>query len=92
MTLGLHRIWIGAFAKNERALALYRRLGFTDCGRDREAHFLHGEFHDLVRLGSSRPGVAGDARLTRSGGPDDLSPRRPTGRPHRCGARASIRA
>jgi RimJ/RimL family protein N-acetyltransferase len=49
-TLGLHRIWISSFPKNERALALYRRLGFAECGRDRETHFLHGEFHDLVRL------------------------------------------
>ncbi len=49
-TLGLHRIWITVFAENERAHALYKRVGFTECGRDREWGFLHGAYRDLVRL------------------------------------------
>lgn len=49
-TLGMHNVRICAFDGNERALALYRRLGFKDAGREREAWFLRGEFHDLVRL------------------------------------------
>lgn len=48
--LGLHRISIGVFPENRRALELYERLGFTEVGRDRQSFLLHGSFHDLVRL------------------------------------------
>lgn len=48
--LGLNALWISAFAENERALALYRRLGFRDYGLRRQAYHLNGQFRDLVLL------------------------------------------
>lgn len=49
-TLGMHTARITVFAGNERAFELYKRVGFTETGRDREAYFLGGAFRDLVRL------------------------------------------
>ncbi|CAG7915998.1 unnamed protein product [Penicillium olsonii] len=48
---GFHRISIGAFSFNTNALKLYRKLGFVDEGRDREAIFHLRKWHDLVSLG-----------------------------------------
>jgi RimJ/RimL family protein N-acetyltransferase len=48
--LGFHSIRITVFPENEQALALYRSLGFTETGRDREAWLIGGELRDLVRL------------------------------------------
>ncbi|HEX9092670.1 MAG TPA: GNAT family protein [Coriobacteriia bacterium] len=48
--LGLHSIRITVFAENERAHALYRRLGFVETGRDRESWLISGALRDLVRL------------------------------------------
>lgn len=49
-TLGLHAAQISVFEGNTRAHELYRRLGFTEGGRDREAFFARGAFHDHIRL------------------------------------------
>lgn len=49
-TLGLHNLRICALSGNAGARALYERLGFTVTGTDREAWYLDGSFHDLVRL------------------------------------------
>lgn len=49
-TLGLHAVQISVFEGNTRAHDLYRRLGFTEGGRDREAFFARGAFHDHIRL------------------------------------------
>ena len=47
---GLHKIEIGAFSHNERAVRLYKRLGFVEEGRLRD-HFWHeGAWSDLVML------------------------------------------
>jgi len=48
--LGLHRIGVEAFAYNTRALALYRRLGFVDEGRRRDALYRDGRHHDIVAM------------------------------------------
>lgn len=48
--LGLHRIGLGVFSFNERAIATYRRLGFVEEGRIREAWFRGGAWHDDVRM------------------------------------------
>jgi RimJ/RimL family protein N-acetyltransferase len=48
--LRLHSIRICVFEGNERAHALYKRLGFTETGRDRETCLISGEMRDLVRL------------------------------------------
>jgi RimJ/RimL family protein N-acetyltransferase len=47
-TLGLHRIGISCYEGNERACALYRKLGFTETGRKREIAFFRGAYHDLI--------------------------------------------
>ena len=52
--LNLHRIWSGALAFNERSIRLHKTLGFQEEGRQREAIFKNGEFHDHVIFGLLR--------------------------------------
>lgn len=47
---GLHRVSIGAFSYNPNALKLYRKLGFVDEGREREAVYHRRAWHDIVTL------------------------------------------
>ncbi len=49
-TLGLHTVKIRAHEDHARALEMYRRVGFVDVGRDREAVFQEGRFSDYVAL------------------------------------------
>ncbi|MFD9129571.1 GNAT family N-acetyltransferase [Kitasatospora sp. NPDC059571] len=49
--LGLHRIELTVNGDNAPALAAYRRAGFTEEGRRREAVFRHGRWHDHVQMG-----------------------------------------
>jgi RimJ/RimL family protein N-acetyltransferase len=49
--LGLHRIQLAATGFNERALHTYEKVGFVEEGRDREAIFRGGKWHDQVRMG-----------------------------------------
>ncbi|PWJ51154.1 Protein N-acetyltransferase, RimJ/RimL family [Quadrisphaera granulorum] len=46
--LGLHRVALKVWAYNDRALAAYRRAGFTEEGRLREVAFHAGTWHDHV--------------------------------------------
>ncbi|KUM57046.1 hypothetical protein ACN42_g10145 [Penicillium freii] len=48
--VGLHRVSIGAFSYNPNALKLYRKLGFVDEGREREALYHRRAWHDIVNL------------------------------------------
>ena len=52
--LNLHRIWSAAFAFNERSIKLHLRVGFKEEGRQREAMFKNGEFHDIIQFGLLR--------------------------------------
>ena len=47
-TLGLHGVKLDAYAFNERALACYRKVGFKEYGRRREATFKHGKYYDII--------------------------------------------
>ena len=52
--LNLHRISSSAFSFNERSLRLHRKVGFQEKGRQREAVFKKGQYHDLVVFGLLR--------------------------------------
>lgn len=45
--LRLHRVQLRVWSFNERAVHLYRRIGFRHEARYREAHFRHGRWHDV---------------------------------------------
>lgn len=47
---GLHKVWLMAFRKNERARRTYHRVGFVDEGTLREEYFHEGQWHDMVRM------------------------------------------
>jgi RimJ/RimL family protein N-acetyltransferase len=48
---GLHRVGIQTFGFNERAQHLYKKLGFVEEGRSREAVWHDRKWHDMVDLG-----------------------------------------
>lgn len=50
LTLGLHSVSIVTDEDHERALALYRRLGFAQTGIDRECIYRQGRFINHVRF------------------------------------------
>lgn len=47
---GLHRLGLVTLKTNETAIALYKKLGFVEEGREREAIFRDGEFRDLIAM------------------------------------------
>lgn len=53
-TLGLNTVRIRAIQGNERAIGLYRSIGFTDVGTWREGRYIRGRFHDVVLLDMTR--------------------------------------
>src|SRR5258706_1109125 len=46
--LRLHRVWLLVVDFNERALALYKKLGFKEEGRYREAFFRNGHYSAYI--------------------------------------------
>ncbi|MNW10242.1 Spermidine N(1)-acetyltransferase [compost metagenome] len=49
--LGLHRVSLRVLAFNERAIASYRKSGFSIEGREREAALIDGAWHDDIMMG-----------------------------------------
>ncbi|MCJ1431397.1 hypothetical protein MMC27_000749 [Xylographa pallens] len=47
---GLHRIGIGCFSWNDGARRLYEKLGFVSEGRQREALWHDGGWHDIIEF------------------------------------------
>ncbi|OGE52487.1 hypothetical protein PENARI_c010G09934 [Penicillium arizonense] len=45
---GVHRVGLSTFSYNENALKLYRKLGFVEEGREREAIYHLRVWHDVV--------------------------------------------
>lgn len=50
-SLNLYRLTLGVFAFNEAAIRLYRRLGFTHEGTQREYLNRNGQRHDILLFG-----------------------------------------
>ncbi len=48
--LNLNSVMLGAFAYNERAVSCYRRIGFKEIGRRREARIIGGRKYDVVMM------------------------------------------
>lgn len=48
---GLVRLELSVFASNERALALYRQLGFSEEGRRRAKYLIDGRYVDEIIMG-----------------------------------------
>ena len=48
---GLHRVGLMTLESNTQALALYRKLGFVEEGRERQAIFRGGQYYDLIAMG-----------------------------------------
>jgi|GEM_PF-149952 len=46
--LNLNNIMLRVFAFNERAISCYKKVGFKEIGRRRQAYYLKGKFHDEV--------------------------------------------
>src|SRR5215213_7962187 len=67
---GVHRIGVRVEEGNERALALYRRLGFKEEGRLRQAAFHDGRHADVLLFGqlaadwAAREDRVGSPRIT----------------------------
>ena len=49
--LGLHRVELSVNGDNPAAMAAYRKVGFVEEGRRREAMFRGGRWHDVVNMG-----------------------------------------
>ena len=49
-TLNLHRIELFVHDFNDRAIRTYKRIGFVEEGRKREALYLDGRYHDELLL------------------------------------------
>lgn len=48
--LNLHRVQLSVLAGNERARSLYRKVGFAEEGRARQAAFKNGAYVDLIQM------------------------------------------
>ena len=48
--LGIHSIMLRVYAYNTRAIASYRKAGFKELGRRRQAHFYAGAYHDIIMM------------------------------------------
>jgi len=49
-TLNLHNIKLRVHADNPRGIACYKKVGFREFGRRREAHFKNGRYTDVVYM------------------------------------------
>lgn len=54
-TLPIHRLELSVFAFNDRAIAVYRKLGFVHEGVARDVLYWDGDYHDAVTMSILRP-------------------------------------
>lgn len=50
MELNLNRLYLQVFDFNDRAVSLYEKLGFVQEGRQREALYREGKYHDIITM------------------------------------------
>ncbi|EMC91444.1 hypothetical protein BAUCODRAFT_152703 [Baudoinia panamericana UAMH 10762] len=50
MELGLHRIELRVYSFNEKAIKLYRKIGFKEEGRLRKTYFRGGQWYDIILM------------------------------------------
>lgn len=48
--LNLHRVWLRVLEGNAPALAVYRKCGFREEGRARDAAFKNGRYRDMIHM------------------------------------------
>ncbi|MFE4573088.1 GNAT family N-acetyltransferase [Paenibacillus chitinolyticus] len=51
LELNLHRVSLRVFAFNDKAVALYEKIGFKREGFSRQAVFREGQWHDILHMG-----------------------------------------
>lgn len=51
LELNLHRVSLRVFAFNDKAVALYEKIGFKREGVSRQAVFRKGQWHDILHMG-----------------------------------------
>lgn len=49
--LGLHKVWLMVFEKNERSRRTWQRLGFREEGNLRDEYFHEDAWHNMMRMG-----------------------------------------
>ena len=54
-TLNLYRIFLRVFEDNSRAIRAYEKAGFIHEGRQRQAEYHDGQFHDVLFMSVLRP-------------------------------------
>lgn len=54
-TLKLHRVDLEVFSYNERAIQLYKKLGFKQEGAKRDALLWEGQYYDAILMGLLAP-------------------------------------
>lgn len=50
LEMNLHRICLRVFSFNERAVQLYKKVGFQTEGVSKESLFRHGRWHDTIHM------------------------------------------
>ena len=48
--LNMHSLHLWVFSFNERAMNVYKKVGFREVGRMRESYYLDGKYHDSILM------------------------------------------
>ena len=48
--LNMHSLHLWVFSFNERAMNVYKKVGFKEAGRMRESYYLDGKYHDSILM------------------------------------------
>ena len=78
--LGLHNVMLRVFSYNERAIRSYRKVGFKEMGRRRQAQRIGGQTYDVVYMDCLATDFTGSVlRQFLPPAPDDRRAARPDG-------------